>query len=197
MTHSPSSRTGVLERMVNAVEQVRQRLLRVSRALRAGGVPHAVVGGHAVAAWVATVDGGAARTTQDVDVLIRRADLERCRAVLEGAGFVYRHAAGMDLFLDSPQSSPRQGVHLVFANEFVRAGEAAANPDVEDASDMGELRVLNLHALVRIKLTAYRDKDRTHLRDLIGVGLIDRAWADRLPEPLAERLRALLDTPDG
>jgi hypothetical protein len=49
----------------------------------------------------------------------------------------------------------------------------------------------------RIKLTAFRDKDRTHLRDLIEVGLIDHDWPGKLPSPLAERLEQLLATPQG
>ncbi len=62
---------------------------------------------------------------------------------------------------------------------------------------MGGFRVVNLDALVRIKLTAYRDKDRTNLRDLIDIGLVDQSWASRLPPPLAARLQIILDTPDG
>ncbi len=50
---------------------------------------------------------------------------------------------------------------------------------------------------MRIKLTAYRDKDRTHLRDLLDVGLIDESWCGRYPDQLAARLRALINTPDG
>jgi hypothetical protein len=42
-----------LERMVRAVEKVRNRLLRAARALEQAKVPYAVVGGNAVAAWVA------------------------------------------------------------------------------------------------------------------------------------------------
>jgi hypothetical protein len=57
--------------------------------------------------------------------------------------------------------------------------------------------VLDLEALVRIKLTAFRDKDRTHLRDLIEVGLIDATWCPRFPDELAARLRGLIDTPGG
>jgi hypothetical protein len=50
---------------------------------------------------------------------------------------------------------------------------------------------------VRIKLTAFRDKDRTHLRDLIDVGLVDGGWPARLPESLADRLRQLLENPEN
>lgn len=132
-----------------------------------------------------------------MDVLIRRADFPAAKAALEGAGFVYRRAAGLELFLDEASSSARQAVRLVFADEIVNAGEPAANPSVEEATDFGAFRVINLDALVRIKLTAFRDKDRTHLRDLIDVGLVDRSWTTTIPAPLAERLQTLLDTPEG
>ncbi|GMU56090.1 MAG: hypothetical protein AMXMBFR33_52360 [Candidatus Xenobia bacterium] len=48
----------ILDRMVLAVEKVRDRLLRASQALAAAGIGYAVVGGNAVAAWVAKVDAG-------------------------------------------------------------------------------------------------------------------------------------------
>src|SRR5690606_29368789 len=93
-----------------------------------GGVPYAVVGGNAVAAWVATVDEAAVRNTRDVDILIRREDLDRARAALEGAGFIYRRVGGFDIFLEDAGASVRQAVHLVFSGEMVRPDEPAANP---------------------------------------------------------------------
>jgi hypothetical protein len=57
--------------------------------------------------------------------------------------------------------------------------------------------VLGFEALVRMKLTSFRDKDRTHLRDMIEVGLLDRSWPARLPVELASRLQELLDNPEG
>ena len=41
-----------LERMERAVLKVRERLLRATSALETAGVPYAVVGGNAVAAWI-------------------------------------------------------------------------------------------------------------------------------------------------
>lgn len=187
----------ILQRMVDAVEQVRKRLVRASRALADAGVPYAVVGGNAVAAWVATVDEAAVRNTQDVDVLIRRADFDRAKGALEAAGFVYRRASGIDLFLDHAGASPRQAVHVIFANEIVRPGEPAANPDVDESRDMGSFRVLNLEALVRIKLTAFRRKDQVHLQDMLEIGLIDASWVAKLPPALGTRLQTLVDTPEG
>lgn len=75
-----------LDRMVRAVEKVRERLLRSTAALDRAGVLYAVVGGNAVAAWVSRVDEAAVRNTQDVDILLRRGDFERAKTALEAAG---------------------------------------------------------------------------------------------------------------
>lgn len=48
-----------------------------------------------------------------------------------------------------------------------------------------------------MKLIANRLKDRVHLLDMIGVGLIDATWPGRFPPPLDERLQQLLDDPNG
>ena len=48
-----------------------------------------------------------------------------------------------------------------------------------------------------MKLTSFRDKDRTHIRDMIEVGLVDESWLPRLPAPLSDRLKDLLDNPEG
>jgi hypothetical protein len=186
-----------LERAVNAVEKVRQRLLRAAAALDSAKVPYAVAGGNAVALWVSRVDEAAVRNTQDVDILIRRDDLPAAKTALEAAGFVYRHMAGLDVFLDGPAAKARDAVHIVFAGEMVRTGEPAPNPDVTEVEQAEHFRVLSLDALVRVKLTAFRDKDRVHLRDLIEVGLVDSKWLQRLPTVLAQRLQALLESPEG
>jgi hypothetical protein len=55
----------VLDRIELAIAMVKERLRRAVTALEARGIPHAVVGGHAVAAWVARIDPAAVRTTVD------------------------------------------------------------------------------------------------------------------------------------
>jgi len=162
--------------MVDAVEQVRQRLLRTSRALQAAGIPYAIVGGNAVAAWVKTVDPGGIRTTLDVDVLIRRSDFDAAKSALENAGFVYRHARSLDMFLDSPHASPREAVHVLFANERVKPDQPEPNPDVSQAVEMDSVRFVAFDALVRVKLSSFRLKDQVHIQDLINVGLINPTW---------------------
>jgi hypothetical protein len=185
------------ERMIRAVEKVRQRLMRATAALEAAGIAYAVAGGNAVAAWVSRVDEAAVRNTQDVDILIRREDLERVKAALAGAGFVYRHAKSVDMFLDGPNAKARDAVHIVFAGEKVREEYFAPAPSIDEVESDRSFRVLSLEAVVRMKLTSFRDKDRTHLRDMIEVGLINATWLDRLPTELAARLKQLLDTPEG
>jgi hypothetical protein len=186
-----------LDRMVRAVEKVRERLLRATAALEHAGILYAVAGGNAVAVWVTRVDESAVRNTRDVDILIRRDDLDGVRAALEAVGFVYKHTAGIDLFLDGPGAKPRDAVQIAFAGEKVRPEEALPNPEVTESVASESFRVLDLEALVRIKLTAFRDKDRTHLRDLIDVGLIDASWCPKYPAELAARLQGLIDTPGG
>ena len=187
----------LLERMVRAVQMVRERLRRAVAAFESGGIPYAVVGGNAVAAWVATVDESAVRNTPDVDLLVRRADLDAARTALQAAGFVERHSSGGPVFLDGPQARDRDAVHLVFAGERVRPDDAATAPDVAETLDFGGFRVPPLAALVGMKLTSFRRKDQVHLSDLIDVGLIDASWPSRFPHELGERLQHLLDTPEG
>lgn len=192
-THSDVS----WERMSNAVERVRQRLLRAARVLEQEGVPYAVAGGNAVAAWVSRVDEAAVRNTRDVDIVLRRADLEAARGALERNGFVYRHAAGIDMFLDGPGAKARDAVHIVFAAEKVRPEYVAPAPDVTESERSGGFRLLSLDALVRMKLTSFRDRDRVHLRDFIEVGLVDESWLTRVSLSLQARLKQLLDDPEG
>ncbi len=74
---------------------------------------------------------------------------------------------------------------------------SSPTPDVDEAEVTDAFRILSLQPLVRMKLTSFRDKDRMHLRDLIGVGLIDAEWPSRFPPELGAKLQQLLDNPDG
>ena len=92
---------------MTAVEKVRDRLRRAAAALEAAQIPYAVVGGNAVAALVSEVDEAAVRNTRDVDILLRRDDLERAKEALGKAGFIYRHVKSIDMFLDGPGTRAR------------------------------------------------------------------------------------------
>jgi len=186
----------LLDRMVLGVERVRDRLLRASAALDAAGVPYAVAGGNAVAAWVATIDAAAVRNTQDVDILLRRSDIDSAARALEAAGFIRRHVAGIEMFLDGPDAKARDAVHVVIAGEKVRPEYETPAPDVTEFEKPSNFRVLTLDALVRMKLTSFRRKDQVHLQDMLEIGLIDQAWVSRLSPALGARLQQLIDTPE-
>ena len=128
------------ERMIAAVDAVRERASRMAAALDRAGIRHAMIEGNAIAAWVARVD---------------------------------------------------------VAREKVRAEHLLPAPDVTESEAGPEFRVAALDALVRMKLTSFRLKDKVHLLDLADVGLIDETWCDRFPPALGARLRELLEAGDG
>jgi len=184
------------QRMDAAVERIQQRLERTSQALQNEGIPFAIIGGNAVRAWVAQADEAAVRTTRDVDILIRRSDFEKSIKAMQAAGFVYRNVKSIDLFLDGPEAKPRDAVHVIFAGEKLRPEDIVAAPGIDETLQIQDYPTLTLEALVRMKLNAYRDKDRMHLRDMIEVELINASWLTRFPDALAIRLKELLDNPE-
>ncbi len=105
-----------------AAEKVKERLRRATRALEGAGVPYAVVGGNAVAEWVARIDDEAVRNTRDVDLLVRRADFAAASAALEAAGFVYHNLMDVDVFIDGPQGKQSAG-----CASFLRRRKGAAD----------------------------------------------------------------------
>src|SRR5579872_5541169 len=104
----------ILDRMERAVAKVRERLVRATAALNQVGVPYAVVGGNAVASWVATVDDCAVRNTPDIDLLIQRSDLFVITDALERAGFVREEGLNLVQFRDGAEGKSREALHLLF-----------------------------------------------------------------------------------
>ncbi len=192
------------ERMSEGIELVKDRLRRATAALEAVGLPYAVIGGNAVAAWVSRVDRSVVRATRDVDLLVRREDLPAIAAALGKAGFIHRSVSilggrgRIEMFLDGPGAKARDAVHLIFADERVDPESPEPAPGVGQIDPApGEFRLLDLEALVTMKLTSYRRKDQVHLLDMMGIGLIDASWLDLVPPSLRDRLQALLDDPEG
>jgi len=172
-----------------AIERIRQRLRRTTAALEAAGIPYAVVGGNAVAAWVGRVDPGATRATRDVDILVRRADAARITAALTALGYSREDLRDLVLFIDPDEPSRRSGVHLVWAGERIRPSYVEPSPTVEEAVlDPEGFWVLDLPALVRMKLTSFRPIDQVHIMDMAAVGLITDVVRASLPDELRTRL---------
>ena len=171
------------------IEQLIDIAERLKRALDGAGVEYRIVGGLAVFLYVRDRDPLAARATRDVDVAVRRADLEKIRDAAPAAGFELRHAAGVDMLVDRSAPKARSAVHFVFRNEKVQPDYIAPAPEMDDAVATADgLQLVGIGDLVTMKLTSFRLKDQVHIQDLDGVGLITEEIEAGLPEPLAARL---------
>jgi hypothetical protein len=192
------------ERMSEGIEKVKDRLKRAAGALDEAGIEYAVIGGNAVAAWVSRVDDSVVRNTRDVDLLVRRGDMPHIIPAMEKADFIHRTVSilggkgHIEIFLDGPEAKARDAVHLIFADEKVSEDSIEPSPAVSDIDPTHpDFRLIDLLALVTMKLTSYRDKDRVHLRDMMEIGQLDASWLPRVPPSLRQRLQDLLDDPDG
>jgi hypothetical protein len=188
-----------LRRVDRAVDAIHRRVRRTAVILDAAGIPYAIIGGNAVAAWVSRIDVDAVRLTRDVDILLRKSDLAAATQAMEAAGFRYRHVRRIDMFLDAPDYKVKSAVHIIFANEKIKPDDVLPAPDVDDVqlSEDGEFRHISLEGLVRMKLLANRLKDQVHLQDMASVGLIDTSWIAKFPPPLDDRLRSVLESPEA
>ena len=176
-----------------ALEDVTRRLQRICAALETAAVPYALVGGQAVAMWVATRDPAAVRTTKDVDILIRREALPQARAAALSIEVDYFEVMGVGMFLERANPNPRHAVHLVWAGEPVRPNHGFPAPTIDQREPLEPgMQAVSLPGLVLMKLVSNRDQDRVHLRDMIDVGLIDRDLLGEIPPEMAARLDALL-----
>jgi len=118
-------------RIERAVEKVKERMRRVVEALNQAKIPYAIIGGNAVQYWVAQVDESVVRNTRDVDIILNETDLPRAIEALENAGFIYRRAAGVTMFLDGPDAKARDAVHVVFAGRKVRDEYPEPVPEID------------------------------------------------------------------
>ena len=175
-----------------SLDDVTDRLHRITGRAEGNSVPYAWWAGTAVALWVATKEPAAVRTTKDMDILIRRDDLPQARAAALSVGMDYFKVMGVGMFLDRQAPNPRHAVRLVWAGEKVRPEYDSPSPDVDQRQTISDISAVSLLGLALMKLLANRDQDRVHLRDMIDVGLVDRDMIDQLPASLAKRLESLL-----
>src|SRR5205814_2974647 len=101
---------------------------KITEPLVAANIPHEVIGGLAVLIHVEEADPTHSVLTRDVDLLIRRSDLERVIAVAESQGFRFRHAAALDMLLYGDKAA--SAVHLLFTGERVKSSQVVPNPEL-------------------------------------------------------------------
>ncbi len=171
------------------VEQLFALLEHLHSALTNAGIEYRVIGGMAVFFQVSARDADAARLTRDVDIAVDRADLDRIAKAAETFGFRHRHVAGIDMLVNAEAPKAKSAVHLVFIREKVRPTDLSAIPDFSAPTKTVEGFLLApVPDLVRMKLTSFRIKDKTHLIDMDSVGLITPEIEAGLPDALRERL---------
>ncbi len=170
------------------VDQLIEVATRFAEALTKAGIEYRIIGGLAIYFHVNEIDPLAARLTRDIDAAVRRSDIERIACAVEPFGFQIRHVAGLDMLVDPKSPTARSAVHLVFVNEKVRSHEVELVPEFSPVPTLHGLLVAPVADLVRMKLTSFRLKDRVHIQDMDGVGLITPEIESALPEMLRERL---------
>jgi len=170
------------------VNQLFDLARRVDAAFSAVGVEYRVVGGLAAYLYVEEVSPDAGRLTKDIDIVVRREDLPRIADAVKKFGLEHRHAAGVDMLVQSNQPSARRAVHMVFAGEKVREEYVEPVPQLGSGREIQQVPVIPLSDLVRMKLTSFRLKDQMHLKDLDQAGLVNPAIEESLSPSLRERL---------
>ncbi len=170
-------------------------LYKITDPLAVANIPHEVIGGLAVLIHVEEADPAHSVLTRDVDLLIRRSDLEKVIVVAESQGFRFRHAAGLDMLLHGGKAV--NAVPLLFTGEKIKPIQVIPNPELspERKRIQGrEVAVVPVADLVRMKLSANRDKDRVHIRSLDAAGLITLEIERGLPEALRAKLQHVRET---
>jgi hypothetical protein len=170
------------------VEQLFDLAGRIEQAFANAGLDYRVAGGLAAYLYVEEVEPAAGRLTRDIDITVRREDLERIAEAVKPFSLEYRHVAGVDMLVQTAAPSARRAVHLVFTGEKVRPEYSEATPQFGPSRVVRGIRLVPLPDLIRMKLTSFRLKDQVHLKDLDEVGLITAEIEGGLTPLLRTRL---------
>ena len=151
---------------------------KIARRLDELGVPYVVVGGMALFAH------GLRRFTEDVDLLVTKADLQRIHDALEGLGYLPPHRHSKHL------RDTELGVRIEFLTTGDYPGDGkekpVAFPDPQTVGlDIDGIKYVTLEKLIELKLASGMSNAK-RMRDLSDV--LDLIDALKLPQNLAEQL---------
>jgi len=152
---------------------VPETLRRLARALSQAGLPHVFIGATALKAY------GLRRTTEDVDVCMRAADLERFRSELVGS--TYLPVQGRSRRFYDPQTQVT--IDVLIAGEIAgrREKQAAVRfPDPSESQVIEQIPVPSLARLIELKLVTWRLQDWADVVVLIRANNLDEQFAERL-----------------
>ncbi len=170
------------------VEQLFDLAGLVEKIFSSAGLEYRVVGGLASYMYVEESEPDAGRLTKDIDIAVRRQDLDRIKKAAVAFGLQHRHVAGVDMLVQTAKPSARRAVHLVFAGEKVRPEYPEPTPQLGPYRTIKGLRLIPIADLVRMKLTSFRARDETQLKDLDEAGLITPEIEATLSPILAVRM---------
>jgi len=165
-------------------------LERIVTVLNAANIAYEVIGGVAVNAHIMEHHRSRSFVTRDVDLLIRREDLDLVIEAGGAAGYEGRKIVGGYMLIRAGQEIA-EAVHLIFSGERSKSTQPLPHPPLqpEIKSLFGLLvPVAPLSDLVRMKLTSFRPKDVAHLEILEETGLITASIEGALPVELQGRL---------
>lgn len=152
---------------------VPETLIRFSTKLREAAIPHVFIGATALYAH------GYRRTTNDVDVCMRREDPERFRHELVGRGYAAtpgrtRRVVDLDtnVTIDVPVTGEIAGNRE--KQEDIRF------PDPSEAVVVEELPQVSLARLIELKLVTWRLRDWADVIELIRMHDLDEGYAENL-----------------
>jgi hypothetical protein len=164
--------------------RVREAAERLTAALSAAAIPHAIAGGVACNAY------GHQRATQDVDVLVNSETLNDVVGALGGGGWTARYAGAKRSWRDA---AARVDVDLLLSGEFPGDGlpkpvafpRLGSVPDITFSVTADGARVLDLVVLISVKLASaasapHRLKDAADVAALIEAQALPREFAVEL-----------------
>ncbi len=170
-----------------------ETLRRLAERLEDEGLEYAVIGGMAV------VEHGSMRTTEDIDLVMRRETLETFRERLLGRGYLPAFRGAARAFRDT-ETGVR--IEVVVTGEFPGDGKPkpVAFPDPHDAAVEGDgFRVVPLETLLDLKLASgmtasHRLRDLADVQDLIARANLPLELAERLDPSVREEYRKLWES---
>ncbi|HWF37016.1 MAG TPA: hypothetical protein VG322_00755 [Candidatus Acidoferrales bacterium] len=173
------------------MDRLFQLAATLEKAFSEADIEYRIVGGLAVYLYVEEAEPDAGRLTRDVDIVVRREDVQRIAAAVRPFGLEYRHVAGGDMLVDRDAPSAKRAVHLVFTGEKVRPEYEQPVPPLVTSHKLRGVPLIPLSDLVRMKLTSFRLKDQTHLKDMDEAGLITPDIEKKLTPKMRDRLQGI------
>ena len=162
------------------ISPVHDTLRNLVSRLAEENISYAIIGGMALAIH------GLVRPTQDVDVLMTTAGLDRFHERLVGRGYVPVFAGARKHFRDTITGV---NVEVITAGEY--PGDGKPKPVVfpapeSAANEIDGVRVLSLERIIELKLASGLTAEHRTLRDLADVQMLIETLD--LPDSLANRL---------